>query len=428
MKVFWSWQSDFSPKTCRRLIKEALVEAIDAVATDLELDVEERLELDHDTLGEPGMVDISSTIFNKITDAGVFVGDITPVGRTSSGKMLPNPNVLIELGWALQLHGVKRCIAVLNTASGCRPPDLPFDLRQKRILQYELADDADKPRRSEARRHLVQQLTAALRLNLGDHLNEKATTAPIRGVPSDETEASIWATARGEITHRVTVGTPLVERMAIELGPRSYIRVIPAPWPSKAPKIREIADLDEPLIVEPPCDPMLRRFGNFGPTDDGYINYWTEGHDQQGRAIARDVAMYFDETGEFWVLHGSAVVPWANYMGFRAKGILQWWSTTVRQAFAVLDHFGAAQTRRVEIGVAGVKDTIWPPELDPNRGSTSRKNRFVHTDQRRDWNAAAQRAFLKEGFDGVRDLFALRRTTDEEFDAFLQKCDPDRGT
>lgn len=100
-KIFWSWQNDYSPKTCRHFIRECLLEAIRQVAADHELENADRPEIDHDTKGERGMVDIAATILNKIAVAAVFVADLTPVTQSPEGTQLPNPNVLIELGWAM---------------------------------------------------------------------------------------------------------------------------------------------------------------------------------------------------------------------------------------------------------------------------------------------------------------------------------------
>ena len=154
MKVFWSWQNDYAPKACRHFIREALVEATAQAGHDLGLEDAERPEVDHDTKGASGMVDIIATIFDKVSSSAVFVADVTPVGKTESGKARPNPNVLIELGWALGKLGADRIIAVLNTASGYQPDDLPFDIRNRRALPYDLAEDADSKTRKSARKRL----------------------------------------------------------------------------------------------------------------------------------------------------------------------------------------------------------------------------------------------------------------------------------
>jgi hypothetical protein len=53
------------------------------------------------------------------------------VASTDEGKRAPNPNVLVEYGYALARHGVQRLLLVMNTAFGS-PSELPFDLRHLR--------------------------------------------------------------------------------------------------------------------------------------------------------------------------------------------------------------------------------------------------------------------------------------------------------
>ena len=110
MKVFWSWQSDLHSNVSRNFVKDALADAVAKVASDLSLSEAERPEVDHDTKDEPGLVEIVSTIFKKIEGASAFVGDVTPVAKTDKGKLVPNPNVMIELGHALKSLGHEKII------------------------------------------------------------------------------------------------------------------------------------------------------------------------------------------------------------------------------------------------------------------------------------------------------------------------------
>jgi hypothetical protein len=81
---------------------------------ELGLEDAERPEVDHDTKDTLGMAEITKTILDKISKAAVFVADVTPIGKAESGKALLNPNVMIELGWALKEVGPDRIIAVLK--------------------------------------------------------------------------------------------------------------------------------------------------------------------------------------------------------------------------------------------------------------------------------------------------------------------------
>lgn len=116
--------------------------------------------IDRDTQNVPGAPDIGATILAKIDAAAVFVADVTLVGSTVSGKPTPNPNVLVELGYAVKGLGWSRILLVLNTAFG-EPEDLPFDLRQKRAITYSSPEDATE--RAPERRRLAKTLDSALR-------------------------------------------------------------------------------------------------------------------------------------------------------------------------------------------------------------------------------------------------------------------------
>jgi len=67
VKVFWSWQSDVTPKENRWFIRDALVDAIKLAAIELAVAEAERPEIDQDTQGAAGMVDIAATILGNPT-------------------------------------------------------------------------------------------------------------------------------------------------------------------------------------------------------------------------------------------------------------------------------------------------------------------------------------------------------------------------
>lgn len=189
--VFWSWQSDLPAATTKDFIKEALSQALEMVAEELELEMADRLELDHDTKGEPGLVEIVSTIFRKIDDCQIFVADITPVAEITTGtaaKKIQNPNVMIELGYAIREAGPQRVITVANLAFGGKPEELPFDLRHRRgAITYRL-DGAKDPAIEKIRRDLVKQLVAALKTNLAAPREDQLIRNPMPALSVVATE------------------------------------------------------------------------------------------------------------------------------------------------------------------------------------------------------------------------------------------------
>ncbi|GHO51439.1 nucleotide-binding protein [Ktedonospora formicarum] len=160
--VFYSWQSDLPNATNRGFIEEALKRAVKTIQNDDSIITAPRLE--RDTLGIPGSPDISQTIFDKIEQADVFVCDVSIINTKSfnerQDRPTPNPNVLIELGYALKKLGPHRVIMVLNAAYG-EPELLPFDLRMRRVLRYLMPDKANE--RASERKRLEGILTESIR-------------------------------------------------------------------------------------------------------------------------------------------------------------------------------------------------------------------------------------------------------------------------
>lgn len=168
--IFYSWQSDIRPvAACRSLIEDALEQAIRTVANDGSIGLQP--VLDRDTADVPGCPDIGITIFEKIEEAAAFVADVTIV-NAGMGRPMPNPNVLLELGYALHALGDRRIVLVQNIAFG-KPEQLPFDLRQKRVITYHSEPDASE--RASARKALSTQLERALRaVLLNQHTPSRA--------------------------------------------------------------------------------------------------------------------------------------------------------------------------------------------------------------------------------------------------------------
>jgi hypothetical protein len=141
--IFYSWQSDL-PNACNRgFIQDCLEDAIKQLHDAEESELEPAL--DRDTKGVSGSADIAATIFTKIRASDVFVGDVSIINprRSAECRPTPNPNVLAELGYAAGFHGWERIVCVFNAAFGAIE-DLPFDLRQRRVVNYDLRPDEDK--------------------------------------------------------------------------------------------------------------------------------------------------------------------------------------------------------------------------------------------------------------------------------------------
>jgi hypothetical protein len=144
--VFYSWQSDLDASTTRNLIRKAIQRAVRTVSSGVA--VADSPRLDQDTKGIAGTPAITQTIFHKIESSAVFVADVTIVCRHSAPqreeKGFPNPNVMLELGYAAATIGWDRIILVMNAEFG-NPQLLPFDLRNRRFpLQFHASNGNDE--------------------------------------------------------------------------------------------------------------------------------------------------------------------------------------------------------------------------------------------------------------------------------------------
>jgi hypothetical protein len=160
--IFYSWQSDLPNSTNRGFIQTALDRALRNILKDESEAVEPAL--DRDTLGEQGSPEIAQSIFAKITLSDVFVCDVSIVNANTLNRPTPNPNVLVELGYAVAQLGWQRVLLIQNTHFG-GPESLPFDLRGRRIICYTQSETQTD--RALERGALTGRLEAALKDAIG---------------------------------------------------------------------------------------------------------------------------------------------------------------------------------------------------------------------------------------------------------------------
>jgi hypothetical protein len=189
LTVFYSWQSDTPHKFNREFIEAALLETInrlhlDAVVVSALRDA--KIELDKDTKGVAGSPPVAETILRKIDECSVFVADLTFVGKSldelrpaeGQSRKFPNPNVLIEYGYALKKHTHEAIVGIMNAAYGEPSAEsLPFDLRHllwPKTYNLTATSEHQTNLQFEA---LIAELTDALKLILVNrfHVIESAS-------------------------------------------------------------------------------------------------------------------------------------------------------------------------------------------------------------------------------------------------------------
>ncbi|MEZ9108396.1 TIR domain-containing protein [Vibrio cyclitrophicus] len=156
--IFYSWQSDLRNNANRGFIETALEQAVKKLINDDSFQMVP--VIDRDTNGLIGSPDIAHSIFLKIEQADIFLCDVSIINDFSSGQRpVPNPNVLLELGYAIGKLGWERVIMVMNTHYGSIE-SLPFDLRARTILSY--CQDPDADDKSKQRKILASKLTQSV--------------------------------------------------------------------------------------------------------------------------------------------------------------------------------------------------------------------------------------------------------------------------
>lgn len=195
-ELFFSWQTDLSTRNGRNFIGHALEKAARQVTQESEY----ALEIREAARGEPGAPAIAQTIFDRIQDADCLVADVSiinaPVAtgaanvretRETFGSRLeslltrrvsraishhsstarvtrtlrptPNPNVLVEVGFAARSIGWSRVVLVHNLETG-PIESLPFDIRGRYTVPFTVGSESERAGR---KRELQQRLAIALR-------------------------------------------------------------------------------------------------------------------------------------------------------------------------------------------------------------------------------------------------------------------------
>ena len=136
-KLFFSWQSD--DNNTKKIISEALTNAVQTIRVYHNYSI----TIEESTSNTPGSPQIVQTILDKIDSCDIFLADITPVCSYDKPlgnglvdiKQVPNPNVLMELGYAMSAVGMNYTICVAHQGSW-NSNDLPFDINHNRIYSF----------------------------------------------------------------------------------------------------------------------------------------------------------------------------------------------------------------------------------------------------------------------------------------------------
>jgi hypothetical protein len=247
-------------------------------------------------------------------------------------------------------------------------------------------------------------------------VKEVAAVFEIRGVAAKPDDPSIWASATDRLEHYGTLGGEMTS-VALPSCARGYIRIIPAGWKHGVPAVSVIANMHHDEAVWP----VATREGDFGVCEQGYVRYWLTSVAPDDGFETRNVAMWFDETGEFWVIDGTSIYEGRKDRTFiNVRTLIHGWHDSLRRAMAIYDRLGACPLRKVEAGLVGVRGARWPGQFS-FESIQARKRRCSLKREQDDWNQVAQLQFLTDAYNKVKDLFGLPPVDQEGVRRLLQQ-------
>lgn len=230
----------------------------------------------------------------------MFVPDLTFVGTRLDGRPTPNPNVLIEYGWAIKSLGYSRVMPIMNTAYGEPSAEtMPFDMRHLRYpILYNCPLEADEDTRKKQRVALAREAEKALRTIFASD-DFKASL-----LPSDTPAPFVPHQAKDGPGRFRTPDEPIGVSEVIFMQGGKPIRLLKGPvtWLRVMPTVDQartwlVAELRNAAQTGGFLHPLGEGWSNFGSlrNQDGFGNYvsWGEGDETPSVVFAFT-------TGEVW--------------------------------------------------------------------------------------------------------------------------------
>ena len=294
--LFYSWQSDLPNNLNRGLIRRAIDDAVAQLNRDL--DVEDAVRVDQDTQDEPGSPPITDTILRKIEECTVFIPDVTfIVGGSVKDRPTPNPNVMVEYGFALKVCGDSRILPVFNAAFG-RWEELPFDMQHKRRpILYDASEELRDEQRREARQELSKKFLAALQVMAEANLLDDVTGSAAEFTPAEAKDGFAASFLDSDAIlgdHRDRFGTGGDRRLSLREGSKIYLRL----WPTEPRREYgnvEVRDLVQTSKLRPMCSGRSGGW-SYGRNKYGAFSFFTFPDNSESVV---GVSQLF-RTGEIW--------------------------------------------------------------------------------------------------------------------------------
>jgi len=411
-RVFWSWQSDVSPRETRDVIRQALIEAITQVAAEFE--EAERPEIDQDTRGVPGMPDIVATILEKIDNAAAFVGDVTPISVSENGKQVANPNVLIELGYAKKSLGPARIISVWNTAiHKSVPEDLPFDLRHRRgPIGFSLPAGAEKAELRQVREALARDLSEALKAILSSAVPALPSEAAWQ--PEEDGKTGVWVGNAGGLP--VNHGGSDPGRITVEAASFAYARLLPSKWSVVPDAVR--------ILEHAPQSPIpLGRFGNlnWGPTTGGFLAYRCNDSVEE-TGVTKTATRWYRSTGEMWGIDASFIRDEAEYPTYSEVYAAERWLAWLNHSLVLCRATGGDFPVSVRLGIEHLDGAHWAKSYHGFSTPQALEQNVAYEFELATAEDRIIREHVRTALNRVRDAFGLAHISQADFASLANRA------
>lgn len=430
MKVFWSWQSDTPSKIGNGFVRKALQAAVNEISSDHSLSDAERPEVDHDTKSVDGWVEIVNTIFRKIENAAVFVADVTPTIESNNlNKKSPNPNVMLELGYALKTLGSEPIILIWNTATGARPEDLPFDMRHRRgPVGYNLPLDAESNQIKRAQEKLTKELKVILAPLLAKALAQRDAALTFAMQIAREGDPSIWTQPGEKLEGHESFNVPGWKSFNVLESPRSYVRVVPYAWERAKPTRDQITTICNDSWMLCPLGMPSDGGSGWAENNDGIISILDSEMPILQTATA---AQWFHKTGEVWSFDAGINIEECGIRRLDGRAILRNWYDFV---FYTLGFYKKVNTEypivfpiRIELGISDIRNMCWlecAPDIglfiqQPKKGIALRDT-FAQIGLLRSFEQRDIELFIFDAYNKLLEAFGLDPAPQQDFHAIVK--------
>ena len=339
----------------------------------------------------------------------MFVGDVTPITVSASGKACPNPNVLLEMGYANRALTEHRVIQVWNTTfEGATIEKLPFDMRGRRgPLSFNLPVDIDTPTLRAVRDKLVIDLAAALKLALDQ-------------MPPPPPEAVHWQShfpgnpdvwfdpAEPQTVNNPTHGSSRVRWKSLFPG---NARIIPSKWAANAGAKRSLAESQgHPAILARP------NSLSFGMSRGGTMVYWP-GTAEDGVSSTLALTQWFEKTGEFWGVGGGFLFqPEGGRLTLATGYFYQRWLNFLERNCSLALAHGGSLPIHVRLGVNDLRNSWWPRgayQFD-NEGYAAVENSYEFDTTLTSITPEALQRVAVDAFNGLAAVYGIEPHTHEQ--------------